>query len=81
MPIYNWLGGAETSHATAQIYKDKVAELLQLDSYILIQTSSDVAMTPDLILRKPDTEGKTEIYVETKFDDVRTCKIFHIIHI
>jgi hypothetical protein len=70
MPIYNWLGGAETSHATAQIYKDKVAELLQLDSYILIQTSSDVAMTPDLILRKPDTEGKTDIYVETKFDDV-----------
>src|SRR3989304_3797218 len=70
MPIYNWLGGGEVSHATAKIYQDKVSELLELDGFILIQTSSDVAMTPDLIFRKPDTEGKTDIYVETKFDDV-----------
>ena len=70
MPIYNWLGGAEASHATAQHYKDKVVEFLQLEGYILIQSSSDVGMTPDLIFRKPDTEGKTDIYVETKFDDV-----------
>jgi hypothetical protein len=70
MPIYNLLGGAEVSHATAQHYKDKVVELLQLDGFILVQTSSDVAMTPDLIFRKPDTEGNTDIFVETKFDDV-----------
>ena len=36
----------------------------------MIQTSSDVAMSPDLIFRKPEAEGKTDIYVETKFDDV-----------
>jgi hypothetical protein len=70
MPIYNWLGGAEASHATSQHYKDKVAELLQLDGFVLIQSSSDVGKSPDLIFRKPDTEGNTDIYVETKFDDV-----------
>jgi hypothetical protein len=70
MPIYNWLGGAEVSHTTSDIYQKKVTEFLELDGYILIQTSSDVAMTPDLIFRKPETEGKTDIYVETKYDDV-----------
>jgi hypothetical protein len=70
MPIFNWLGGAEASHATAKHYQDKVAELLQLDGFILIQSSSDVGRLPDLIFRKPDTEGNTDIYVETKFDDV-----------
>jgi hypothetical protein len=70
MPIYNWLGGAEASHATAQHYKDKVVELLQLDGFILVQTSSDVGKSPDLVFKKPDTEGNTDIYVETKFDDV-----------
>ena len=70
MPINNWLGGAEASHATSQHYKDKVVELLQLDGFILIQSSSDVGRSPDLIFRKPDTEGNTDIYVETKFDDV-----------
>jgi len=70
MPIYNWSGGAEASHTTAQHYKDKVVELLQLDGFILIQSSSDVGKSPDLIFRKPDTEGNTDIYAETKFDDV-----------
>jgi hypothetical protein len=70
MPIFNWLGGAEASHVTAEHYKNKVVELLQLDGFILIKTSSDAEMTPDLIFRKPDTEGKTDIYVETKFDDI-----------
>jgi len=70
MPINNWLGGAEASHATSKHYLDKVSELLQLDGFILIQTSSDVGRLPDLIFRKPDTEGNTDIYVETKFDDV-----------
>ena len=70
MPIFNWSGGAEVSHTTAQSYKDKVTELMELEGYILIQSSSNVAMTPDLIFRKPETEGNTDIYVETKFDDV-----------
>jgi len=70
MPIYNWLGGGEVSHTTADIYKQKVIEFLELDGFILIQTSSRVAMTPDLIFRKPELEGKTDIYVETKYDDV-----------
>jgi hypothetical protein len=70
MPINNWLGGAEASHATSKLYKDKVSELLQLDGFILIQTSSDVGRSPDLLFRKPDTEGNTDIYVETKYDDV-----------
>jgi hypothetical protein len=70
MPINNWLGGAEASHATSKHYRDKVVEFLQLDGFILIQTSSDVGRSPDLIFKKPDTEGNTEIYVETKFDDV-----------
>jgi hypothetical protein len=70
MPVNNWLGGAEASHATSQHYLDKVVELLQLDGFILIQSSSDVGRSPDLIFRKPDTEGNTDIYVETKFDDV-----------
>jgi len=42
MPLNNWLGGAEASHATSKHYRDKVSELLQLDGFILIQTSSDV---------------------------------------
>lgn len=70
MPLHNLLGGAEASHATGKQYTDKVAELLQLDGYILVQSSSDVGKSPDLIFRKPDTEGNTDIYVETKFDDV-----------
>jgi len=70
MPIYNWLGGAEVSHSTSELYKQKVIEFLEIDGYILIQTSSQVAMTPDLIFRKPELEGKADIYVETKFDDV-----------
>jgi hypothetical protein len=70
MPINNWLGGAEASHATSKHYQDKVIEFLQLDGFILIQSSSDVGRLPDLIFRKPDTEGNTDIYVETKFDDV-----------
>ena len=70
MPINNWLGGAEASHATSKHYRDKVVEFLQLDGFILIQTSSDVGRSPDLIFRKPDTEGNTDINVETKYDDV-----------
>jgi hypothetical protein len=70
MPIYNWLGGAEVSHSTSDLYKQKVIEFLELDGFILIQTSSRVVMTPDLIFRKPELEGKTDIYVETKYDDV-----------
>jgi hypothetical protein len=70
MPLHNWLGGAEASHATGKQYEEKVGELLQLDGFILVQSSSDVGKSPDLIFRKPDTEGSTDIYVETKFDDV-----------
>lgn len=70
MPIYNWLGGGEVSHATSDLYKKKVVEFLELDGFILIRDSSRVAMTPDLIFRKPEIEGKTDIYVETKYDDV-----------
>lgn len=70
MPINNWLGGAEASHATSILYLNKVSELLQLDGFILIQKSSDVGRSPDLLLRKPDTEGKTVINVETKYADV-----------
>jgi hypothetical protein len=89
MPINNWLGGAEASHATSKLYRDKVVEFLQLDGFILIQTSSDVGRSPDLVFKKPDTEGNTEIYVETKFDDVSLKRqdiligishIFHPIH-
>ena len=89
MPLYNLLGGAEASHATGQQYRDKVAELLQLDGYILVHSSSDVGKSPDLIFRKPDTEGNTDIYVETKFDEVslsdkeflsELAALFHPIH-
>ena len=70
MPIFNWSGGAEVSHTTAKGYQDKVTELMELEGYILIKSSSDVSMTPDLIFRKPESEGNTDIYVETKFADV-----------
>ncbi len=70
MPIYNWSGGREVSHTTAKGYQDKVIELMELEGHILIKKSSDVSMTPDLIFRKPETEGNTDIYVETKFADV-----------
>jgi len=64
------LGGAEVSHATSDLYKKKVVEFLELDGFILIGDSSRVAMTPDLIFRKPEVEGKIDIHVETKYDDV-----------
>ena len=70
MSLYNLLGGAEASHATGKQYMDKVAEFLQLDGYILVQSSSDVCKSPDLIFRKPDTEGNLDVYVETKYTDV-----------
>lgn len=70
MPTYNWMGGSEVSGKNSEIYKSKVIELMGLDGYLLIRDSSDVAMTPDLIFKKPFTEGPTEIWVESKYDDV-----------
>ncbi|MCL5949141.1 MAG: hypothetical protein M1490_01525 [Candidatus Bathyarchaeota archaeon] len=64
------MGGAEVSHVTSSLYKQKVVELLELDGYVLVKSSSDVSMTPDLIFRKPESEGKTDIYVESKYADV-----------
>ena len=43
---------------------------MELDGFILVRSSSSVTMTQDLVFRKPIIEGDTEIYVETKFDDV-----------
>jgi len=70
VPLFNYLGGQEVSHQTSEQYKEKIIELMELDGFILVGSSSSTAMTQDLVFRKPITEGDIEIFVETKFDDV-----------
>ena len=64
------MGGSEVSGKNADLYKNKVIEVLGLNGYLLIKNSSNVQQTPDLIFKKPYTEGDTEIWVETKYSDV-----------
>jgi len=70
MPLFNYLGGQEVSHQTSEQYKEKIIDLMELDGFILVRSSSSVALTQDLVFRKPIIEGDIEIYVETKFADV-----------
>jgi len=70
MPIENWMGEREVSGQNAEVYKNKVIEVLSLDGYLLIKNSSDTSGTADIIFKKPYTEGDIEIWIETKYADV-----------
>lgn len=70
MPFFSYLGGQEVSHQTSEQYKEKIIDFMNFDGFILIRSSSSVVLTEDLVFRRPFIEGDTEIYVETKFDDV-----------
>lgn len=64
------MGGREVSNRTSENYKSKIIDVLHLDGYLLLRDSSSISMTPDLVFKKPFTEGETEIWVESKYANV-----------
>jgi len=70
MTFTNLLGGKEANTQNTEEYKSKISDYMAKSGYFPIKDSAIHSSLPDLVLKRPNTDGDRETWVESKFDKI-----------
>lgn len=70
MTFINLLGEREALTANSEQYKAKITNFMRKQGYVLVADSSVEGRFADLIFARPEVDGKTETWVEAKYEEL-----------